>query len=69
MVGEKEYGKGPERNREFQKISRQILHARSVAFRHPITSAAVKILAPAPADFSAACAAASIRLPGNPASD
>ncbi len=44
-------------------LTRQALHARRLAFTHPITGQAVDVLAPLPADLAAALAAWGLTMP------
>lgn len=39
--------------RQRTKVSRLMLHARSLSFRHPVTGETLRFLAPVPADFAA----------------
>ena len=49
VVGDPEYGSGPRYG-----LPRQFLHATRLAFRHPVTGAAVDVASPLPADLAGA---------------
>ena len=55
IIGDTIYGDGKQNEffREKFNCRRSLLHAREFAFRHPVTNAGVRIVAPLDADFGA----------------
>ena len=49
MIGDPEYGRGT----GLPGLGRQFLHARRLAFEHPVTGAAIDLSSPLPEDLAA----------------
>jgi 23S rRNA pseudouridine1911/1915/1917 synthase len=67
VLGDQTYGKrpaDPELRALATELGRQALHASVLAFRHPITGAAIDLRAPLPADLQAVVAALRARAAG-----
>ena len=65
LIGDVQFGKG-EHNRLFRErfgLHRLALHARELAFAHPRTGVAVRVLAPLPDDLAGPLAAMGLTLP------
>jgi len=57
VMGDEVYGSGARRPAGSQAPRRQLLHARILAFAHPVTGEPVRVTSPPPADFARALAA------------
>jgi 23S rRNA pseudouridine1911/1915/1917 synthase len=56
VLGDRVYGRAARDLSAAVQASRQMLHAQSLAFRHPITGAPIECAAPLPSDIHAVCA-------------
>jgi len=51
ILGDRAYGVGKEIGADYRGVARQMLHASSIGFLHPVTGAKVHVTAPVPGDF------------------